>query len=56
MTLGGGLKALDAMNNLGLWIIWATRGRKLKAMDIIKNSALWMNERLQISWTHGSRC
>ena len=25
-------------------------------MDVINNSTLWMNEQLQISWTHGSRC
>ena len=38
MTLGHGLKALDAMNNLGLWMIWAILGRKLKVMDVINNS------------------
>ena len=36
------LKALDAMNNLGLWMKWRTWGRVLKALDVMNNSWLWM--------------
>ena len=32
------LKALDAMNNLGLLMTWATPGHELKALDAMNNS------------------
>ena len=42
MTMGHGLKALDAMNNTGLWLTCTTLGRELKAKDAMNNSDLWM--------------
>ena len=33
MTLGRELKALDAMNNSGLWMIWTILSRELMALD-----------------------
>ena len=32
-TWGFELKALDAKNNLGLWITWMTMDHELKALD-----------------------
>ena len=32
-TLGHELKALDAMNNSGLWMIWTILSRELMALD-----------------------
>ena len=40
MTMGHGLKALDAMNNTGLWLTCTTLGRELKAVDVMKISKL----------------
>ena len=42
------LKALNAMNNLGLWMIWTILGHELKAIDVVYNSGLWIDS------THGS--
>ena len=42
MTLGHELKALDAMNNAGLWMTWMTLGYKLKALNDVNNSGVWM--------------
>ena len=42
MTLSHELRALDAMNSIGLWKICATPTREFKAMDFIKNLTLWM--------------
>ena len=42
MTLGRELRALDAMNNSGLWITWATMGRELRALDAMNNVGLWL--------------
>ena len=38
MTLGHELKALDAMNNLDLWLTRMTLGRELKAPDAMNCS------------------
>ena len=38
MTLGYELKALDAMNNLDLWLTRMTLGRELKAPDAMNCS------------------
>ena len=55
-TLGHKLRALDAMSNLGLWIIWMTWDplswglkcyEQLRAVDEMKNS--W-------SWAYDSKC
>ena len=32
------LRALDAMNNLRLWMIWMILGRELEALDVMINS------------------
>ena len=42
MTLGRELKALDAMNSLGLCITWVTLGRELMALVAINNVGLWL--------------
>ena len=42
MTLGNGLKALDAMNSLGLCITWATLSCELMALDAMNNVGLWL--------------
>ena len=42
MTLDRKLRALDAMNSSGLWMIRATPSGELKALDAINNSELWM--------------
>ena len=39
-TPGHGLKALDAMKNIGLWLIWMNLGHELKVVDAMKNSSL----------------
>ena len=36
------LRALDAMNNFGLWLTYTTPSHELRALDIIKNSGLWI--------------
>ena len=36
------LKALDAMDSLGLCITWATLGRELVALDAMNNIGLWL--------------
>ena len=40
MTIGHELKALDAMNNLGLSMTCATLGRELKALNAMNNFGL----------------
>ena len=35
--LGHGLRALDAMNSLRLWMIYATLGHELKVIDSLNN-------------------
>ena len=42
MTMGRELKALDAKNNSGLWIIWATLGHELMALNLVNNVGLWL--------------
>ena len=42
MTRGRELKALDVMNNLGLWMAWLTLDRELKVLDVMNNLGLWM--------------
>ena len=37
-TLGHELRALDAMDNLGLWMTPYNLGHKLKALDATNNS------------------
>ena len=36
------LRALDAMNNLGLWMKRATMGHELRALNVMSSSRLWM--------------
>ena len=40
--LGSELRALDAMNNLGLWLTRTTPGHELNALNTMNNSRLWM--------------
>ena len=40
MTLGCELKALDAMNNLKLWMTCSTLGRDLLSLDAMNSSEL----------------
>ena len=40
-TLSCELKALDAMNNSGLWMTIVTHGRDLRALDATNSSKLW---------------
>ena len=42
MNLGHKQRALDGMNNLGLWMKSDTLGSELKALDAINNLELWM--------------
>ena len=53
MILGLGPIALNAMNNLGLWILYATQGsscnEQLKVVVYMNNLGLWMK-----SMTSGS--
>ena len=39
---GRGLKALDVMNNLRLWMTWKTTGDEIRVVDSMKTSRLWM--------------
>ena len=41
-TLGHELRALDAMDNLGLWMTPYNLGHKLKALDATNNLGLWI--------------
>ena len=38
--MGYELKALNAMNNSGLWMIWTTLGCELKALEAMNTSEL----------------
>ena len=40
--VGNELRALDAMNNLGLWLAKTTLGRELNALNAMNSSRLWM--------------
>ena len=42
MTMDCELKALDAMNKSGLWMIGATLGHELRALDAMNSSRLWL--------------
>ena len=42
MTAGRVLRALDAMNNLGLSMASKIMGCELRALDTMNNSVLWM--------------
>ena len=42
MTLGHELRALNAANNIGLWMICMSLGHELKDLDVMKNLGLWM--------------
>ena len=42
MTSGHELRALNAVNNTGLWMICTSLGRELKDLDAIKSLRLWM--------------
>ena len=42
MTKGCELRALDVMNNSGLWMTGTTPGHELKALDAMNNSRLWL--------------
>ena len=42
MTLGYDLKALDAMDNVGLSLTLKTLGHELRALDAMNNLRLWM--------------
>ena len=36
------LRPLDAMNNLGLWVIWKILSCKEKALNAMNKSKLWI--------------
>ena len=36
------LRAVDAMNNLGLWLTRITLGRKVNALNAMHSSRLWL--------------
>ena len=40
MTSGGKLRVLDVMNNLGLYVTWATLGHVLRALVALNRSEL----------------
>ena len=42
MTPGYELRALDAMNNLGLWMTLMTLGHELRALHIMKSVGPWL--------------
>ena len=42
MTLGRELRALDVMNNLGIWMKRMTPCGEIKALDAMNNLELWM--------------
>ena len=42
MTLGHELRALNAMNNIGLWTIYMNLSHELKDLDVMKSLGLWM--------------
>ena len=44
MTLGRELRALDAMNNLGLWMTWTTSSYELKALDVMNKDVVNMKD------------
>ena len=44
MTPGHKLKALDAMNNSGLWITWTTLGHELRALDVMNKVVVDMKD------------
>ena len=41
MTQGRELKALNVMNNSGLWMIAMIPGHELRALDAMNSSRLW---------------
>ena len=41
-TLGYELKALNAMNNIRLWLKLMNLGYELRAIDAINNLRMWM--------------
>ena len=42
MTLGDELRALNVMNNTGLWMICKSLSRELKDLNAMKCLGLWM--------------
>ena len=42
MTLGRELRALDAMNNSGLWLTLTTLGIEMKDLNVMNNLGLSM--------------
>ena len=42
MTSGYEIRSLNAMNNIGLWMICTSLGRDLKDLDAMKSLGLWM--------------
>ena len=42
MTLGRELKALNVVNNLGLFFMLTTLGCELRVQDVMDNLELWM--------------
>ena len=53
MTQGRELKALNVMNNSGLWMIAMIPGHELRALDAMNSSRLWL---ICISRAHGFGC
>ena len=55
--LGHEIKALDAMNNLGLLMTWTTLGCNLRALDAMNGSGLWVDDLNNFgSWGYGFGC
>ena len=42
MTSGHDVRALNTMNNIGLWMICMSLGRDLKDLDVMDSTKLWM--------------
>ena len=42
MNLGHELKALDAINNVGLWFTLTTSCDQLKPLNVVNKLGLWM--------------
>ena len=40
--MGYELKALDRMNNFGLWMTLTTLGHEVKTLDTMNNLVLWL--------------
>ena len=55
MTLGRELRSLDVMNNIGLWMTWATLGHEIKALNSIYSYSYGSYEWLGVPWVQDIR-